>query len=83
MSTKKDLGEMFGLVKWAGGEDEGKLSIVPTKNIRNFDIDKYFDGMISSEEEFAVEWGSGKLPKGSFPIFMATIQKVAGTIFHS
>lgn len=72
----------YGLVKWSGGDD-GKCTIVPTNNIRNFDTDKYLDGLISSEDEFVVEWGSEKWPKGGFAILIPTIQKIAGKIFHS
>ncbi|XP_026066013.1 uncharacterized protein LOC113048422 [Carassius auratus] len=67
---------MYALVKWCAGVDEGKFSIVHIKYIRNFDLESFVNGVITYEDEFAVEWGVGKRPKGGFPIYMATVQSV-------
>lgn len=69
---------MYALVKWCAGVDEGKFSIVHIKYIRNFDLESFLNGVITYEDEFAVEWGVGKRPKGGFPIYMATVQSVGG-----
>lgn len=60
--------------KWCGGKYKGKYSIVHTNKIQYVDIASYLDGQIDFSEEFAVEWGYGKLLKGGFPVFMATIK---------
>ncbi|XP_039503089.1 uncharacterized protein LOC120459729 [Pimephales promelas] len=67
---------MYALVKWCAGDDKGKFSIVHIKYIRNFDLESFLNGVITYEDEFAVEWGVGKRPKGGFPIYMATVQSV-------
>ncbi|KAJ8280912.1 hypothetical protein GJAV_G00060900 [Gymnothorax javanicus] len=72
-----DFRAMYALVLWCGGSDNGKRSVVNTKKIRNFDENKFLDGEITSGDEFAVEWGTGRAPKGGFPIYMAKVLKIA------
>ncbi|XP_059404975.1 uncharacterized protein LOC132140183 [Carassius carassius] len=65
---------MFALIKWV--EDE-KFSILPTAHIRGFDEDKYSGGLEENDVYF-VEWHQGvKEPKGGWPVFEASIIKIA------
>nr|XP_055059186.1 uncharacterized protein LOC129442896 [Misgurnus anguillicaudatus] len=64
---------MFALIKWV---EDGKFSILPTEHIREFDEDKY---AMHLEEKYVylVEWRQGKEPKGGWPVYEASIIKIA------
>lgn len=69
----------FALVEWTGGEDKGKVSIVPTAHIHHFDIDKYANHQDEEDSCYLVEWRSGRSkPIEGWPVFEAVILKVAG-----
>ncbi len=66
---------MFALIKWV---EDGKLSILPSEHIRDFDEDEYFAGM-DEKDVYLVEWHQGvKEPKGGWPVYEASIIKIAG-----
>lgn len=70
---------MFALIKWV--EDE-KFSILPTAHIRGFDEDEYSVGLEENDVYF-VEWHQGiKKPKGGWPVFEASIIKIAGNVTY-
>ncbi len=69
---------MFALIKWV---EDGKFSILPTEHIRDFDEDEYFVGM-EEKDVYLVEWRQGvKEPKGGWPVYEASIIKIAGAFF--
>ncbi len=69
---------MFALIKWV---EDGKFSILPTEHIRDFDEDEYFTGM-EEKDVYLVEWRQGvKEPKGGWPVYEASIIKIAGAFF--
>ncbi len=66
---------MFALIKWV---EDGKFSILPSEHIRDFDEDEYLAGM-DEKDVYLVEWRQGvKEPKGGWPVYEASIIKIAG-----
>jgi len=52
------------LVKWAGGRDDGKLDIIPTAWIKNFDEGKWKSTSEDDRETEVAEWKHGKKTPG-------------------
>lgn len=66
---------MFALIKWS---EDGKFSILPTEHIRDFDEEEYLNGL-EEKDIYLVEWRQGaKEPKGGWPVYEASIIKLAG-----
>ncbi|XP_073669375.1 uncharacterized protein [Paramisgurnus dabryanus] len=69
---------MFALVEWNEEADNESWSIVPTSHIKNFDNNKYLDGL-DERSVYLIEWRAGlkKKPRGGWPLYEAKVHKVA------
>lgn len=69
----------FVLLKWASGEDIGKLTVMDMSCIRGNDQLKFSDdGLPLSPDTVMVEWRAGKKPKQGWPLFDASILRASG-----
>ncbi|XP_034148958.1 uncharacterized protein LOC117594702 isoform X2 [Esox lucius] len=69
---------MFALVEWKDETEKESWSIVPTSHIKNFTCNDFLDGLDESSVHI-IEWRGGlkKKPKGGWPLYEATVHKVA------
>lgn len=67
----------FALVKWVSGKDNGKLTVLETVWIKDFD-----DQNVDYNETYIIEWKSGKEPPAGWPVYDGKILKISGKKFN-
>ncbi|XP_077057411.1 uncharacterized protein LOC143715516 [Siphateles boraxobius] len=69
---------MFALVEWKDETETESWSIVPTSHIQKFNLNDFLDGLDESSV-YLIEWRGGlkKKPKCGWPLYEATVHKVA------
>ncbi|KAK6464951.1 hypothetical protein HHUSO_G36819 [Huso huso] len=67
---------MFALVKWVNGDDDGKLSVIPTEWIKGFNIEDFEEEGGEDERHYVAEWRRGSKPRGGWQAFDCEVEKV-------
>ncbi|MGH0185286.1 UNVERIFIED_CONTAM: hypothetical protein FKN15_017617 [Acipenser sinensis] len=61
---------MYVLVKWKGGNDTGKLSVIPATWVKNFNEKEFKEDGDEDEKHYVAEWRAGKKePCGGWAVY--------------
>ncbi|XP_011312328.1 uncharacterized protein [Fopius arisanus] len=76
--------KLFAMIKWIGGEDDGKISVgVPTDWIMNFNFEEFLSENFDPDLSYVIESRQPvKKPAGGWPKFDGLILDVASTVLQ-
>ncbi|RXM32709.1 hypothetical protein EOD39_6016 [Acipenser ruthenus] len=79
VQVQRDGASMCALVKWVNGDDDGKLSVIPTEWIKGFNIEDFEEEGDEDERHYVAEWRRGsKRPREGWQAFDCEVEKVGG-----
>lgn len=70
---------MHVLVKWKGGNDAGKLSVIPATWVKNFNEKEFKEDGDEDEKHYVAEWRAGKKePRGGWAVYDCEVLNMSG-----